>query len=76
MTKNSRRHVIEKVSVNFRFWGILLFIFVSYDLPVECIVSRDPKYLSVLYKVSLVSSHYAVGNLSHSRSCTSKWGFM
>ena len=51
------RLVIEKVSVKFSIFGVFCnLFFVSYDLPVEFIVSRDPKYLSVLYEVSLVSS--------------------
>ena len=65
--------MIRKLSVNFRYQGTLLFNFALSERAAECVVSRDHKYLSVLYKVSLVSSQCGDRNLSGLRLLTLKW---
>ena len=59
MMKRSRRSRDQKAERRFSILGLLLFNFALSERAAECVVSRDHKYLSVLYKVCLVSSQCA-----------------
>ena len=64
MMKRSRRSRDRKGERKFSILGHFAFNFVLSERAAECVVSRDHKYISALYKVSLVSSQFGVRNLS------------